>query len=81
MVDGVDDLAGIDSLETNRRDPEMGMPELPLDDRQRDPFVGHFDGVSMPQLVWREPPSHTGLSGESAQLTAGSCRRPAPTAG
>jgi hypothetical protein len=46
------------------------MPELPLDDRQRDPFVRHFDRVSMPQLVRREPP-HTSLRCEPAQLLAG----------
>ena len=42
------------------------MPELPLDDRQRDPFVRHLDRVSMPQLVRHEPPPHTSLSGGSA---------------
>jgi integrase len=30
-----DDLASIDALEINRRDPEVRVPELPLDDRQR----------------------------------------------
>ena len=43
----VDDLARVDSLEINRGDPEVRMPELPLDDRQRDAFVRHFDGVGM----------------------------------
>ena len=48
VVDRVDDLARVDSLEINRRVPEVRMPELPLDDRQRDPFVRHLDGVSVP---------------------------------
>jgi hypothetical protein len=47
MVDRLDDLFRIDPLEINRRDPEVRMPQLPLDNRQRDSFVGHFDGVGM----------------------------------
>jgi hypothetical protein len=43
VVDRVDDLARINSLEIDRRDPEVRMPELPLDDRQRDPFVSPLD--------------------------------------
>ena len=48
MVDSVDNLAGIDPLEIDRRDPKMGMPELSLDDRQRDRFVRHLDRVRVP---------------------------------
>jgi hypothetical protein len=51
VVNGVDNLARIDSLEVNRRDPEVRMSELPLDDRQRDPFVRHLDRVGVPELV------------------------------
>jgi hypothetical protein len=46
------------------------VPELTLDDRQRNPLVGHLDRVSMPQLVGCEPPPDTGLRGEAAKLTA-----------
>jgi hypothetical protein len=46
------------------------MPELPLDDRQRDPLVCHLDRVRVPQLVRREPPSYTGLRSEPSKLTA-----------
>jgi hypothetical protein len=35
------------------------VPELTLDDRQRNPLVGHLDRVSMPQLVGCEPPPDT----------------------
>ena len=49
------------------------MPELPLDNRQRDPFVGHLDRVSMPELVRREPPPHPCLRRESAKLTTRGC--------
>jgi hypothetical protein len=45
------------------------MPELALDNRQRDPFVGHLDRVSMPELVRREPSPDPSLGGESAKLT------------
>ena len=53
--------------------PTVRMPELPLDNRQRDPFVRHLDRVSMPQLVWCEPPPYASLGSESAKLTARSC--------
>lgn len=48
----------------------MGMPELPLDDRQWDPFVGHFDRVRVTELVRREPAPHTSLGSDPAQLPA-----------
>jgi hypothetical protein len=37
--------------------------------------------VRVPELVRREPPPDPGLRGESAELTAGSGRRPAVSAG
>jgi hypothetical protein len=73
-MDRVDDLARVNPLEISRGDPEVRVPELPLDDWQRDPFVRHLNGVRMPQLVRREAPPDTGLRGEPAQFTAGSCR-------
>ena len=50
------------------------MPQLPLNNRQRDPFVGHLDRVRVSELVRREPTPDPGLSGESAQLTTGGGR-------
>jgi hypothetical protein len=50
------------------------MPELPLDDRQRDPFVRHFDRVRVPELVRREPPAHASLRGQPPELAAGGRR-------
>jgi hypothetical protein len=50
-VDGVDHLRVVDPLEIYRRDPKMGMPELALDDRQRDPFVRHLDSVRVAELM------------------------------
>jgi hypothetical protein len=77
-MDGVDDLASVDSLEVDRGDPEVRVPELSLDDRQRDPFVGHLDRVSMPQLMLVPTSAQPPLSrparyadlGEKSLLTA-----------
>ena len=66
VMDRVDNLAGIDSLEADRCDPEVCMSELALDDRWRDPFVCHLDRVRVTWLVRREPPPHTGLGREPA---------------
>jgi hypothetical protein len=59
----------------------MGMPELALDDRQRDPFVRHLDSVRVAELEWREatPPSRCG--GGPAQLAARGCRLPVAPSG
>ena len=35
------------------------MCELPLDHDQRDPLAGHLDRVRVPELVRREPSTHT----------------------
>ena len=56
-VNGVDDLRVIDSLEVDRGDPEVRVPLLALDDDERDAFVGHLDGVRVPELMWRDPAS------------------------
>ena len=53
------------------------MPELPLNDRQRDPLVGHLDRVHEPELVGRKAASHPGIRGQAAQLSACGGRRPA----
>jgi hypothetical protein len=75
-VDGADNLARIDPLEANRRDPEVRMSELPLDE-QRDPLVRHLDRVGVPELARREPPPHPGLGRQPAKLTPRSPERTA----
>src|SRR5215211_5767921 len=40
VVDGVDDLRGIDAAEIDRRDAEVDVAELSLDHLQRDTFAG-----------------------------------------
>jgi hypothetical protein len=61
-VDGVDDLGAVDALQVDRGHAEAGVPELPLDDDQRDALACHLDGVSMAELVRREAPPDAGLS-------------------
>ena len=50
-MDRLDDLAAVDSLEVDAGDPQIAMPELPLDDHQRDALVGELDSVGMSELV------------------------------
>jgi hypothetical protein len=50
------------------------LPQLPLDHRQRDPFVGHLDRVRMSEPVRREAMPDPRRNGESAQLAAGGGR-------
>ena len=59
-MDGVDDLGAVDSLEVDRGDPVVGVPELPLNHHERYTLVGELDGVGVPQLVRREPPANAG---------------------
>jgi hypothetical protein len=47
------------------------VPQLPLNDRERDPFVGHLDNVRMPELVGRYSAADAGLGGELSELSAG----------
>ena len=56
------------------------LPELALDDDQRDLLVGQLDRVRMAQLMRREPPTHTGRERSVVQLLADPCwrARPAP---
>ena len=49
------------------------MPELALDDDQRDAFVSHLDCVSIAELVWREPartPAAAAVRRNSARAAA-----------
>ena len=48
FVDGVHDLGVVDAAQVHGRDPEVGMPELPLDDHERHALARHLDRVSMP---------------------------------
>jgi hypothetical protein len=52
-MNGVDDLGVVDPLRVDRGDPEMGMPELALDDHHRDTLMGQLHSVGMAQLMGR----------------------------
>jgi hypothetical protein len=54
----------IDALKVDRRDAEVRVPELALDDDERDAFSCHLDGTCVTQLVWSEPSAHTGARGD-----------------
>jgi hypothetical protein len=60
-VDGGDDLGVVDPLRVDGRDAEVGMPEMALDDVERDALVGELDRVCVAQLVGREAAAHPGL--------------------
>jgi GrpB-like predicted nucleotidyltransferase (UPF0157 family) len=59
-VDGLDDLGVVDALQVDRRDPEVAVPELALDDDQRHAFVRELDGVGVTELVRRKAAAHAG---------------------
>jgi hypothetical protein len=80
-VHGVDDLGVVNPLQVNRGDPEMGVPELALDDHQRDALMGHLDRVRMPQLVGREATPDPRHRGSSSQLAARGRRLPVASGG
>jgi hypothetical protein len=46
------------------------MPELALDDDERDALVGHLDRVRVPELVRRESPSDASRGSGVVQLLA-----------
>ena len=56
------------------------MPELALDDVDRDALPRELDRVRMAELMRREPTDRS-LTGELAQLGAGGGRRPRPATG
>jgi hypothetical protein len=80
-VDGIDDLRVVDPLEIDRGHPEMGMPELALDDDQRHALVGHLDRVRVPELMGREPAPDSRCDGGPAQLSARGRRLPVASGG
>jgi hypothetical protein len=57
-------------LTGTRRDAEVAVPELTLDDDQWYALAGHFDRVGVTELVRREASPHAGSGGRSPQLGA-----------
>src|SRR5665213_1788181 len=50
-VNGVDDLRTVDSLQVDRCDAEVRMPELALDNDQRHALMRHLDRVRVTELM------------------------------
>ncbi len=50
------------------------MPELSLDDQERNPLAGHLNRIGVPQLVRCEPASDPGYLSRVAQLGTDSGR-------
>jgi hypothetical protein len=51
LMDRVDDLGVVDPAQVRGGDLDIGMTELALYDKQRDPLAGHLDRVGMAELV------------------------------
>jgi hypothetical protein len=75
-VDGVGGLRVVNSLEGDRGDAEVGVPELALDHDQRPALASHLDGVRVAQPARREASPHAGLPRDAAQLRARRGGRP-----
>jgi hypothetical protein len=78
-MNGVDDLAVIDSLQVDRGDPEVRVAELPLDHVERHAFSSHLNSVRVPKLMRREATTHAGSDRELAKGFANSRGRPRAT--
>jgi len=59
-MDGVDDLAAVDPFQVDAGDAEVRVPELALDNDQRDALSSHLDRVRMPRLMRSEAPTDPG---------------------
>ena len=81
LVNRVDDLGVINPAQVRRRDRDVGMPELPLYDQQRDTLTRHLDCVRMPLLVRRDPTSNTGGMSRGVELDTDPRGRTRPPAG
>jgi hypothetical protein len=55
--------------------------ELALNYDQRHSFTRHLDRVGVPELMWREPSTHTRCGGGPAQVRAGGRARRRSAAG
>jgi hypothetical protein len=80
LIDGLDDLGVVDSAEVSGCDREIGMAELALDHDQRDPLARHLNRVRVPQLMRREPATHSGGNRGVVKLFTDAGRRARPAA-
>jgi hypothetical protein len=63
----VADLGVFDPAQVGAGDGRVGVPELALDDQQRDPFAGDLHRVGVAELVRREPSADPGRRGSVVQ--------------
>jgi hypothetical protein len=61
-VHGVDDFGVVDALDVDRRDAEVAVAQLALDDDQRDALARQLNGMRVTQLVGCEAPPNTRLT-------------------
>ena len=61
-MDGLDDLGVVDALQVDRRDAEVAVAELALDDDQRHALARELNSMGVPELVRREAPPDAGLT-------------------
>ena len=78
-MDGFDDLFGVDALQVDRRDAEVAVAELALNDDQRLTFASQFDGVRVPELVRREASADASLDRGPAHIRSGGGAGPVTT--
>lgn len=81
-MDRVDDLGAVDPPQIDRRDAEIGVPELALDDNQRHALVRHLHRVRVTELMRSEPRRTPALAAARASCLRAeddSQRRPAVT--
>jgi len=75
-VDRLDDLAGVDSLQVDGGNAEVGVAQLALDHIQRHALARHLHRVGVAELVRREATAHPGPDGEAPKLSPHGWRGP-----
>jgi hypothetical protein len=65
---GLDDLCIVDALPVERRDAEIAVAQLTLDDDERHALPRELDGMGVPELVRGEAPADACFDGRLAQI-------------
>ena len=64
----------VDALRVDRRDAEIGVTELTLDDVERNSFARHLNGMRVAELIRRKAAPDAGLGGQAPKLCSrGQC--------
>jgi hypothetical protein len=66
-VHRADDFLGVNALQIDAGDPEVGVSELSLDRVDRNSLSRHFHGVSMAQLMGSKAPPNTSSRRDSLE--------------